>query len=186
MARYSTQHHEPDVDTAKPCTPVPDLRRLNYFFGQMLGVDDFRSEQSYFREKHKLHNRCLHGYGTVCGLLVTPAPPQKDCKSEQDETRAKLEAEMARVEKELQANPNWSQERKDAAKKHLEELQRKLEQLPKHCPPPPARPRVLVECGVALDCEGNEIIVRRAQELDLWERLSRDERERLGHGHHDV
>ena len=52
-------------DVHKPCAPVPDLRRLNYFFGQMLGVDDFRGEQSYFRDKHKLHNRCLHGYGTV-------------------------------------------------------------------------------------------------------------------------
>jgi hypothetical protein len=175
MAQHNKQHHDHATEVPKPCAQVPDLRRLNYFFGQMLGVDDFRGEQSYFREKHKLHNRCLHGYGTVCGLLVTPAPPQKDCKSEQDEMRARLEAELAQAEKETPANPAY-----------LEELHRKLEQQPKYCPLPPVRPRVLVECGMALDCEGNEIIVRRTETLDLWERLSREERERLEHGHHDI
>src|SRR5262249_28039999 len=53
------------------------LDRLNYFYGQMLGVRDFQSEQRFFREKHKLHNRCLHGHGFVCGLKVTAIPPEK-------------------------------------------------------------------------------------------------------------
>lgn len=170
----------------QPCTPVPDLRRLNYFFGQMLGVDDFRSEQSYFREKQKLHNRCLHGYGTVCGLLVKAAPPQKECRSEHDDYRAKLKAEMEHVEKDLHDNPNWPPEKQDAAKRYLEELRRKSEQLPKECPLPPVRPRVVLECGMALDCEGNEIIVRRAESIDLWERLNHEERRQLEHGHHDI
>src|SRR5574341_1552864 len=99
---HNIKHEHPEAQ--KACSPVPDLRRLNYFFGQMLGVDDFRSEQSYFREKHKLHSRCLHGYGTVCGLLVKPAPPEKECKSEQDDYRDTLEKEIACLEDELQAN----------------------------------------------------------------------------------
>jgi hypothetical protein len=34
-------------------------------------VDDFRQEQTYFLGKEWLHNRWLHGYGTVWGLQVT-------------------------------------------------------------------------------------------------------------------
>lgn len=185
MAEDTKTHHEL-AETAKLCQSVPDLRRLNYFFGQMLGVDDFRSEQSYFREKHKLHNRCLHGYGTVCGLLVKPAPPEKHCESDQDNACRKLEAYIAQIEKELQANPNWPTDKQDAAKEQIEEMRHELEQMPKYCPLPPVRPRVRVECGVALDCEGNEIIVRQTETLDLWERLSREERERLEHGQHKV
>ena len=48
-------------------------RRVNYYFGQLLGVDDFSVEQSYFRRKHATHERWLHGFGVVCGLAVTPA-----------------------------------------------------------------------------------------------------------------
>src|SRR6478735_2849363 len=177
MAQDNKHIHDSRTQGMKPCAPVSDLRRLNYFFGQMLGVDDFRGEQNYFREKHKLHNRCLHGYGTVCGLLVMPAPPEKPCTSEQDDKRAELEAEIARIEKE---------EKQDAAQARIEELRRAIDCLPKPCPLPPIRPRVLVECGIALDCEGNEIIVRHAETLNLWERLSRDERERLENGYHEV
>ena len=32
----------------------PSLERMNYFFGQTLGVDDFRVEQAYFRDKLRL------------------------------------------------------------------------------------------------------------------------------------
>ena len=174
-------------DVHKPCAPVPDLRRLNYFFGQMLGVDDFRSEQSYFREKHKLHNRCLHGYGTVCGLLVKPAPPQKECRSEQDGVRARLQQEIESLERELRDNPNLKPEEQDKLKRRLEELHRQLDQLPEYCPLPAVRSRVVVDCGMALDCEGNEIIVRRAETIDLWERLSPEEREQLRDGQrHDL
>ena len=47
----------------------PDLR-VNYEFGLVLGVDEFRQEQLHFLEKNYLHNRALHGYGTVSGLNV--------------------------------------------------------------------------------------------------------------------
>src|SRR2546429_360243 len=56
-------------------TISPDLR-VNYEFGMVLGVDDFRQEQDYFLEKEYIYNRALHGYGTVSGLHVTAAPPQ--------------------------------------------------------------------------------------------------------------
>ncbi|HEY7066784.1 MAG TPA: hypothetical protein VIC57_09375 [Candidatus Dormibacteraeota bacterium] len=56
-------------------TLSPDLR-VNYEFGLVLGVDDFRQEQLYFLEKEYLYNRALHGYGTVYGLKVrTSRPP---------------------------------------------------------------------------------------------------------------
>jgi hypothetical protein len=54
---------------------APVFDRLNYYYGQLLGADDFVAEQRYFREKLKLHNRCLHGYGVVCGLEVVVPPP---------------------------------------------------------------------------------------------------------------
>lgn len=49
---------------------APELRRLRYFHGQLLGARDFQREQEYVRNKLKLHLRCLLGYGVVCGLLV--------------------------------------------------------------------------------------------------------------------
>jgi hypothetical protein len=52
---------------------LPPFDRLNYFYGQMLGAPQLRAEQSYFRDKMRLHNRCLHGWGTVCGLEVSVA-----------------------------------------------------------------------------------------------------------------
>src|SRR3954453_16228302 len=81
------------------CAPVPEFRRLNYTYGQLLGVADFRTEQSYFREKQRLTNRCMHGYGVVCGLLVHPADDPRDCapdggstKAEQDKLKHELDA----------------------------------------------------------------------------------------------
>jgi hypothetical protein len=54
-------------------------KRVNYSLGLVLGVDEFRQEQTYFLEKHRRHNRTLHGHGTVWGLkLSVPArePPE--------------------------------------------------------------------------------------------------------------
>jgi hypothetical protein len=53
---------------------APNFDRLNYFYGQLLGHHQFHTEQAYFREKLKLHNRCLHGWGVVCGLGVELPP----------------------------------------------------------------------------------------------------------------
>ncbi|MDT7807863.1 MAG: hypothetical protein QOJ70_1676, partial [Acidobacteriota bacterium] len=46
-------------------------KRVNYTFGMVLGVDDFRQEQEHFEWKHRISNLLLHGSGTVCGLSVT-------------------------------------------------------------------------------------------------------------------
>ena len=93
----------------------------------MLGVREFRSEQAYFREKLKLHNRYLHGSGVVCGLAVVPCPPPAD--------------------------PS--------------------------CDPAPPRPCVVVECGLALDCCGNEIALRQPITVQLADLLTVEERRRL-------
>ncbi len=110
----SSQIAEPEH--SPPCLDVPELKRLQYFFGQVLGPQDFRDEQTYFREKLKLHNRCLHGFGVVCGLEVVPVPPSDPCDSE-------------------------------------------------------PRPRVRIRPGLAYDCAGNELVVRRDLIVDLFAHL---------------
>lgn len=45
--------------------------RVNFFNGQMLSADDFIAEQTYGREKRRLHNRTLYGTGVVTGLSVS-------------------------------------------------------------------------------------------------------------------
>ena len=52
-----------------PCTEP--LRRSRYAFGRVLGVEDFKIEQDYVREKHRRHNVHLHGVGVVDGLTVS-------------------------------------------------------------------------------------------------------------------
>jgi len=49
----------------------PKLERTRFHTGQLLTADDFTREQEYFRDKQKLHNRSLHGFGLVSGLGVT-------------------------------------------------------------------------------------------------------------------
>jgi hypothetical protein len=57
--------------TASPARQKLDpLKRVNYTFGLVLGVDEFLQSDTYFLAKHHLENRLLHGYGTVCGLEV--------------------------------------------------------------------------------------------------------------------
>ncbi|MEO6784715.1 MAG: hypothetical protein ABI318_01175 [Chthoniobacteraceae bacterium] len=46
---------------------------MNYFNGQLLTADDFRAEQDYQRQKHRLHNLRFHGSGVVEGLGVSVA-----------------------------------------------------------------------------------------------------------------
>jgi hypothetical protein len=50
---------------------IPLRKRHNYAYGMVLGVEDFKQEQSYFIDRMKLHNRTLHGYGTISGLEVS-------------------------------------------------------------------------------------------------------------------
>ena len=50
------------------------LERVKYFQRQLLTVDDMVTDQDYFRQKQRRHNRFLHGWGVVCGLAVFAAP----------------------------------------------------------------------------------------------------------------
>lgn len=188
------------IKTRHECAEVPEFERLNYFFGQMLSAADFRTEQSYFREKLKLHNRCLHGYGVVCGLEVA-AVAEEDCcppadKKEIDRAkkeRAKLDAKIEEIQAKLgdQALGDDArdelQQALDKANARREEIRRKLEH--RHPDRPDGsepcdeedKPRapVLVHCGLALDCHGNELVLRQPVLVDLWHALDLTARRRL-------
>lgn len=162
------------------CAELPDLRRLNYFYGQMLGVNDFRTEQAFFREKLKLHNRCLHGYGTVCGLMVKAEPPAQECRNEDDEARKKLQLELDGLVRQLQdARTKNDVGEIERLQKQIEVLRQQLAALPAGDCTPSAPARLVVECGLALDCEGNEIIVPRSYAFDPWLLLGDADRKKV-------
>ena len=155
----------------------PEFKRLKYSYGQMLGADDFHTEQNYFREKFKLHNRCLHGYGTVCGLMVVPEPNEPLCESENDrEKRAVLKALELLKEQKVIAAKNSDLENAKKLDCEIEKLCRELEKYPECGSKTHQCPKVLIECGLALDCEGNELIVRRPLEVNIWHYLNQDDR----------
>jgi hypothetical protein len=47
------------------------FERSRFFTGQLLTADDLQREQDYHRDKARLHNRFLHGWGVVAGLRVS-------------------------------------------------------------------------------------------------------------------
>jgi hypothetical protein len=62
--------HKPSTD---PCGRSPyELPR--YFPGQLLTENELEQEQQYFRDRLRLHNRLLWGWGTVCGAVVCRVP----------------------------------------------------------------------------------------------------------------
>jgi hypothetical protein len=163
----SNQRHSHD------CCEFPDLKRPNYFFGQMLGVREFRGEQSYFQEKIKLLNRTLHGHGVVCGLIVTPTPSDPDCgPPDSSKEREYLEKAIATLEERLK---NLSAPEADKIRERIEVLRRELDELPEDRLPEPS-PKLRINCGMALDCHGNELILHRPIDLDPLHFLDDDER----------
>ncbi|MBX9895612.1 MAG: hypothetical protein K2Y09_10585 [Nitrosomonas sp.] len=48
--------------------------RARYFPQQLVTAELLTCEQNYHREKRRLHNRLLHGWGIICGLEVKPPP----------------------------------------------------------------------------------------------------------------
>lgn len=46
------------------------FERNHYFYGKLLTVDDFETEQRYMNDKRRVINRFLYGSGVVCGLNV--------------------------------------------------------------------------------------------------------------------
>src|SRR5437773_64987 len=176
-----TSKEQPGPTAEKPvdhrCIPVPELKRIRYFYGQMLGAADFQAEQDYFREKLKLHNRCLHGYGTVCGLEVEPVPMEPDCDPLKPGERSAIEQQAGKLKEELAAAAADEVKRKDIQNK-IDELERRLKCLPEEPDRPKPRTQVRILCGLAYDCEGDEIVVRRPHTIDLLAALSEDDRRR--------
>lgn len=149
---HHTHTHHPQRHDDDGCLPLPRFERVKYFYGQLLGVREFQSEQSYFYEKHRLHNRYLHGYGVICGLQVEPCRRPRD-PCDEPERRPHQEPEpppgapVALVHK--PRDPNTPLEI-------------------------PAKPCIEIDCGLALDCQGNEIVVPWPVQVDLREALGCD------------
>src|SRR6516165_8528182 len=132
----------PDRIENEPCLDIGEFRRLRYFYGQLLGAQDMRTEQNFFREKLNLHNHCLHGYGVVCGLLVEPVPFPQVCKFAEEEEEKRLRGELEH----LQAQKGQPGAPADLFAQ-IEALRRKLDQFyERHCGEAP-RTRVRIQAG---------------------------------------
>jgi hypothetical protein len=200
----STKSMLPTHSEKETCLDVAKFERLHYFFGQMLGVGDFRAEQTFFREKLKLHNRCLHGYGTLCGLLVEPIPIPKQCISHEEEEEIILLEELKKLLAAKAAAPPPAPAAAPTSDAHaaapvepphgsapdpdvrIEELRRLLcDFYKKHCIEEP-RTRIRITCGIALDCHGNELVLRECKDVDLLEWLSPEDFNRVKQGAHTL
>jgi hypothetical protein len=148
---YPKDEHQHESSSAA-CHSMPDFTRMRYFHGQMLVANDLQTEQDYFREKQKLLNRCLQGYGTVCGLKVVPVKHEEDC-------------DPPRRHHHHDRDPYGQHEEKPAEEWNDERHRRSA------C--------VEIECGLALDCEGNELVVRHPVKVDLWDSLADGEKEEV-------
>ncbi|MFE7132057.1 hypothetical protein ACFVIM_14450 [Streptomyces sp. NPDC057638] len=161
---------------------VPPLRRLRYFHGQMLGARDFQREQDYLREKLKLRLRGLLGYGVVCGLWVAPGPRHDDCDDGADSaagTDGTDVADAASVTAADPSDPSDPSDLSDGAGAESAEEPR-----PDHSgggddDPERSRrrPTVVIAPGLAVDCDGNEVVVRDRRVVDLWKALPPEERD---------
>ncbi len=87
---YSERRRKAVLDAAADVVALADacvterapLKRPSYFAGRLLDAGALQSEQDYLREKHRRHNRHLHGSGIVCGLGVQVnaiAGSDRDC-----------------------------------------------------------------------------------------------------------
>lgn len=60
--------------------PADPYTALSYHFGMLLGVDDFETDQSYHRGKHRLHNAWNHREGVLWGLGVSADNPSGEIR----------------------------------------------------------------------------------------------------------
>jgi hypothetical protein len=51
--------------------PLQQFERPRFFSGKLLTAEDLQGEQDYHRNKARLHNRFLHGWGVVDGLSAS-------------------------------------------------------------------------------------------------------------------
>ncbi|MFT3858295.1 MAG: hypothetical protein QM742_12605 [Aquabacterium sp.] len=61
----------PTGDRCEAALPDNPQCTLNYHFGQLLGVEDFRAEQGFHLGRSRRHQRLLHGHGVVAGYPVS-------------------------------------------------------------------------------------------------------------------
>lgn len=74
--------------TGSTFTPAPDaaldpLKRVNYTFGMVLGVDDFRQEHAYLAARDERALRETIGYGVITGLGVSAPKPASASEGQQ-------------------------------------------------------------------------------------------------------
>lgn len=188
------------------CAEFPALVRMNYFHGQLISERDLRTEQLYFRERLRHMNRCLHGYGIICGLGVSAVELPRDCEDEPDPEDEDLKRKLAEIEKRMEAVKSESEkadtddereklgEQYKALAAEREAVLRQHEDGKKpgatpakvpagHCSDEPAPLHVVtVECGAALDCNGDDIVLRHPVPIDVAALLGKAGRRRLEAG----
>lgn len=66
------ENNHSSANAVTPTSPaMSHVQRVNYFYGKLLSAEDLMAEQDYFRERLRRHNRCVCGWGVVCGLTAT-------------------------------------------------------------------------------------------------------------------
>ncbi len=181
------------------CASLPEPVRMNYFHGQLISERDLKTEQAYFRDKLRHANRCVHGYGVLCGLEVAPVPRSEHCADQEDEGSAArrkrlrdLELELSRTAAALESGAieqDEAEERRKRLEAEREEILRTAEEAENreggsgddndNCAPERPGPVVEVSCGAAIDCDGNDLILRSAATIDLLAALSAADRNHL-------
>ena len=178
----------PKAKAPEPCAQFPELTRMHYFYGQMLGPRDFLTEQAYHRAKHLLINRCLHGYGVVCGLLVVPVPTEETCPDPKDVRRRAIDEKIAALESEIKTleTAGHADERLASLEAELEELRRQRDAYGNThggygAGTTKLKHKVKLTCGFAIDPSGHEIVVAHETTIDLEAHVSDADGERLAH-----
>ncbi len=144
-------HHEKHC-----CIAEPAFDHLAYRYGQLLTPSHLQRAQQSVYDKLKLHNRCLHGWGVICGLEVGAVPMPEDCPPE---------PEPHEPPEQTQQKGKPYGHRGPAAEKHPEHGRWK-----EPCDIP--KTEIWVECGMAVDCEGHDLVVRDRIKVDLYGAMS--------------
>lgn len=189
MRRTDTPHPPRTHHSADCCLPAQPFDKLSYLYGQVLTPAQLRRAQDSVYEKIKLHTRCFEGWGVGCGLEVFPVPmPQDPCAPDcpPPSTQPPPPATGSTPPATTPGTPGTPVAATPAAAPPpapVAEMRIAV--------PPPVYPkdpcnipptRVRVDCGFAVDCEGNDMVVRTPLEIDLYALLSHDERRQVEDG----
>lgn len=63
--------------TATELAELDPSKRVNYTLGMIIGADDLRQDQRYLTARDERHQRTLHGWGVVSGLVVDVDPDDR-------------------------------------------------------------------------------------------------------------